>query len=167
MKIQLLTIAATSLFLCACSLVTPSAPDDGQVTLDYLQDVAIFNGQFKAEAKLDTGADNCSMGATNITPLEIDGKKWVRFDLDKRFTGGKVVTLKHRIVRVTEIVRHDSEPQKRYVIKVDMNIKGIHQEVNVSLTDRSGYTKPVLIGRNFLNGYVIVRSSVRKGEGSK
>ncbi len=163
MKIKLLSIAAASLFLSGCSLIAPPDANDGQLTLDYLQDVSILNNQYTAEAKLDTGADNCSMGATNITPLEIDGKKWVRFDLDKRFTDGKVVTLKHRVVRITEIIRHGSEPQKRYVIKVDMNIKGVHQEVNVSLTDRSGYTKPVLIGRNFLNGYVLVRSSTKKG----
>ncbi|MCK5834931.1 MAG: ATP-dependent zinc protease, partial [Lentisphaeria bacterium] len=130
-----------------------------------LHEISIENQKYKCVAKLDSGADNCSMGATKITPFERDGKKWVRFDLDTRLTDGKKVTLEKKVIKTTEIVRHGQTPQKRFVVKLDFTIADIQQNINVSLTDRSGYSKAILVGRNFLNGYILVDSAPIKTEG--
>ncbi len=122
----------------------------------YLENVTIANGSIKTEAKLDTGADNCSIHATDIVELEKDGKKWVRFNVEIN----KVrTTLTRKLIKITHIKRHGSEDQKRYVVKLDMKLGPVNEEVNFSLTDRSKFSVPVLIGRNYLNGNVIVDSS--------
>lgn len=135
--------------------------------LGYLHKVSIENKKYSCIGKLDSGADNCSMGATKITPFERDGKKWVRFDLDERLTGGEKVTLEKKVVKVTEITRHGQKPQKRFVVKLDFTIEDIQQKINVSLTDRSSYSKAILIGRNFLNGYILVDSAPVEDEVKK
>jgi len=160
---KLITTAGLGLILSACSGLGKSSQVNVSGTkmmvLGYLHKVSVENKKYSCIGKLDSGADNCSMGATNITPFERDGEKWVRFDLDKRLTNGKKVTLEKKVVKTTEIARHGQTPQKRFVVKLDFTLAGIQQKINVSLTDRSEYSKAILVGRNFLNGYILVDST--------
>ena len=161
--IKLIAIAAVGAILSSCTGLEKSSQVNvsgtSMVVLGYLHEVSIENKKYSCIGKLDSGADNCSMGATAITPFERDGKKWVRFDLDKRLTDDKKVTLEKRVIKITEIIRHNQKHQKRFVVKLDFTIEGIQQKINVSLTDRGAYSKAILVGRNFLNGYILVDSA--------
>lgn len=106
------------------------------------------------KARIDTGATTTSINALNIKGFERDGKKWVRFDLiDSK---GKSFTKKYPVSRMVNIKRHGAKDQSRFVIKLRVNISSSSQLIDVSLTDRSKFIYPVLIGRNFLNGVALV-----------
>ncbi len=107
------------------------------------------------EARIDTGATTTSIDARNIKPMEMDGKKWVKFELVDRKTK-KTAKDKKPEVKMVSIKRHGAEDQIRYAVKLRINISDLSQYILVTLTDRSKYTFPVLIGRNFLNGVAIV-----------
>ena len=106
------------------------------------------------KARIDTGATTNSIHAENIIPFERDGRKWVRFDL--KGNDNKPVQIKRPIVRMIRIKRHGKEGQERYVVNLRLNIASLSVFSEVSLTDRGQYKYPVLIGRNYLKGNVLV-----------
>ncbi|PHR54315.1 MAG: hypothetical protein COA44_13465 [Arcobacter sp.] len=105
------------------------------------------------KARIDTGAQTSSMDAQNIVAFERDGKKWVRFEVGK---GKKKISIKRPIVKTIKVKRHGEEAQDRYVVNMRLNIASLSHYTEVSLSNRSQYEFPVLIGRNYLQGEVLV-----------
>eukprot|EP01029_Cantina_marsupialis_P021399 TRINITY_DN51191_c0_g1_i1.p2 TRINITY_DN51191_c0_g1~~TRINITY_DN51191_c0_g1_i1.p2 ORF type:complete len:234 (+),score=59.73 TRINITY_DN51191_c0_g1_i1:460-1161(+) len=106
------------------------------------------------KARIDTGATTTSLHALDIKEFERDGKKWVKFKLET--PKGKLIDKSLPVEREVNIKRHGAAVQKRYVIKLRINLGSTSELIDVSLTDRSNFSFPVLIGRNYLNGYVVV-----------
>jgi hypothetical protein len=111
--------------------------------------------KIKMDARIDTGATTTSIDARNIKLVEKDGKKWVKFEIVNRKTK-EVIKVEKPLVRIVNIKRHETESQKRYVVKIRINLGSISQYTAVTLVDRSDYDFPVLIGRNFLSGVALV-----------
>ncbi len=117
--------------------------------------VTIVKAGLTLPARIDTGATTSSLDARDIQKFERDGKKWVRFMLlDRR--SGKKVQVEGRLTRTVEITRHGTDPQYRPVIKLKAALGQVELYREFSLTDRSAFTYPILIGRNFLGGEFIV-----------
>jgi hypothetical protein len=110
------------------------------------------------EARIDTGATTTSIHAKNIVPFERDGKKWVRFEMVKK--DRTLIKVKRPIVKKIKIKRHAEEGQERFVVNMRLNISSFSYFTEVSLTDRSKYKLPILVGRNFLKGNIIVDVSL-------
>lgn len=105
------------------------------------------------EARIDTGAKTTSIDARNITPFERDGKKWVRFVC---VTGENEHIIERKIIKSVLIKGHNKEAQRRYVVDMRLILGEVSQLVPVTLSDRSKYEYPILIGRNFLHDFFIV-----------
>ena len=105
------------------------------------------------KARIDTGAKTTSIDARDITPFERDGKKWVKFSV---YDGKQEYKVERPVFNTVLIKRHGDESQRRYLIKMRVTVAEISQLIPVSLTDRSRYEFPILIGRNFLKDYFIV-----------
>jgi len=131
----------------------------GKLTAGWIEPVRITPGGIVVDGKLDTGATTSSLDCDCITPHERDGKKWVRFGV--RGKGGKVVHLEREVVRKVKIKRHFGQQQERLVVKLGLCIADIYKEVDVTLVDRTGFSYPLLVGRNFLRGQVIVDSDAQ------
>lgn len=116
--------------------------------------VYLPSSKLRLKARIDTGATTTSINALNIKQFERDGKKWVKFDLmdEKNNKHTKKLPLYENI----KIKRHGVEDQIRPVVKIRVNLGSFSKFIRVSLTDRSKFTYPVLIGRNFLNGTTMV-----------
>lgn len=110
------------------------------------------------EARVDTGATTTSVDAREIVGFERDGKKWVRFEMYKK--DGTIIKVKRPVIKKIKVKRHGGEGQERYVVKMRLNISSKSYFVEVSLTDRSQYKLPVLVGRNFLKGNLVVDVSL-------
>jgi hypothetical protein len=89
------------------------------------------------------------MNAHDIQLIERDSKKWVRFYVIDPKTKDKV-KIERPLVRTASIKRHGSENQERPVVHMDMSIGKMRRVVEFTLTDRTKYEYPVLIGRNYL-----------------
>lgn len=121
----------------------------------YIENVKI-NGML-IPAKLDTGADVCSVDAEVLRTYQ-DGKKtYVEFNLinDK----GEKINLTAQRVRVAQIKLRTGGYQERPVVKLNVTIGSISKDVEVNLANREGFEYRVLIGRNFLQYGVLVDSS--------
>lgn len=107
-------------------------------------------------ARVDSGAATSSVSATNITPFERNGKKWVSFTIrhDDEASGFDVEA---PLVRTASIRQASTdESVKRPVVSLTVNLGGLQQEAEFTLTDRSQMTFPILLGREFLQDVVLI-----------
>lgn len=126
---------------------------ENKAIIGQIENVTVAD--WKMKARIDSGATTTSIDARNIKGFERDGKDWVRFELLNRDTN-ETKKLEKPVSRIVEIKRHGAENQERYVVEMKLTLGSINEKVEVSLNDRSDFTFPVLIGRNFLMDRAVV-----------
>jgi hypothetical protein len=142
----------------ALMVALPAVAGEKKV-VGWIEKVRLSPGNFVVHAKLDTGAEYCSLDAANLTEFERQGAPWVRFDLTER--DGRKITLERPLLRTATIKRHYGESQKRPVVKLGVCLGKIYQETEVNLVDRAGFQYRMLIGRKFMEGAVIIDPAAR------
>lgn len=128
-----------------------------KIVVGIIEPIAIGASGIVIDAKLDTGADTCSLNAQNIEMFDRDGGKWVRFDVVS--AKGRRDTLEAPFVRTVRIKRGESSGPPRPVVRLSVCLGNVQREVEVNLANRRRYAYPALVGRNFLAGYVLVDSA--------
>lgn len=123
--------------------------------IGQIEYVDILPEGIRQKARIDTGAETTSIGALDIEYFERDGKSWVKFKVLQR-SSGKTTEFTKRVVRNVKIKRHGAKNIRRPVIKMTLAMGSIKKKIEVSLTNRSKFDFPVLIGRNFLYGDIRV-----------
>ncbi|HSW11561.1 MAG TPA: RimK/LysX family protein [Solimonas sp.] len=98
----------------------------------------------EVEAKLDTGADISSLHAADVELFEREGQNWLRFRINDEVLEQPVA----RRVRIRQ--KNGAEPQERWVVTLDLCIGQTALQADFSLADRSGFSTPVLLGRDVL-----------------
>ncbi len=127
--------------------------------IGWIETVQILPENISLLAKIDTGADNSSLNATD--PIEfMKGKEpWIRFAI--QIEKGEAMTLERPIKRYTRIKRKSGTSLKRAVVLMDLCVGTLFKkDVPVNLADRTGFKYPMLIGRSFLKGSAIVDSAL-------
>jgi hypothetical protein len=126
-----------------------SSGKDKQI-VGWVEYVTILPENLKIKAKLDTGAKNSSLNAVNIVEFKRGEKAFVRFDLIN--WKGRTQTIEAKVIRTAKIKRHQSEPERRQVIRIGICLGKVFKEVEVNLVNRSNFNYQMLIGRSFLKG---------------
>lgn len=122
--------------------------------------ITLVESGLRLEARVDTGAETSSLHATQITPFERDGRRWVRFQLQP-LEDSEPVTLSERVKRTVLIRQIDAPDQRRYVVNLWTRVGDVKEKLSFTLADRSGFDYPILLGRNFLTDTAIVDVSRR------
>ncbi len=126
--------------------------------IGWIETVQILPDNVSLAAKIDTGADNSSLNATDIIEFMQGEKPWIRFSIP--LAAGEAVTLEKPLGRYTRIKRKRGTSLKRAVVLLDLCIGTIFKkDVPVNLANRTGFKYPMLIGRSFLKGSAIVDSA--------
>jgi hypothetical protein len=149
MKFFCLALLSTLAVGIATSLQAGEKPIVG-----WVEQASLYPGNIVLDAKLDTGALNCSLDAENLTYFTRNGAEWVRFDLITK--AGRKHTLERPLVGEANIKRHFHQSQKRPVVRLGVCLGKYYQEIEVNLVDRSGFQYPMLIGRAFMKGNLII-----------
>ena len=127
-------------------------------TMGLIEKAKIYPKGLILDAKLDTGADSCSLHASNIKEFEKDGKEFVKFTIIDRY--GKKQEVEKEVVRHVRIKRLGGESQVRKMIYIGLCLGGVYKIAEVSLVNREKFNYDMLIGRRFLAGDFIVDPSV-------
>lgn len=106
------------------------------------------------KAKLDTGARTSSLDAPGYRVFDKDGAAWVSFELANG--KGEPVAVSVPVTRTVQIRRAGAGVDERPVIELEVCLGGVRGRVEFTLADRSAMTYPVLVGRRFLAGRVLV-----------
>jgi hypothetical protein len=135
------TPVSTSAATIAGWIETITFPDQG-ITLD---------------AKLDTGAVSASLSVTDLERFKRGGKIWYRFTIHG--SDGRTATVEQQTSRMARVMRAEVKDTLRPIVQLKVCVAGQEAVTDFNLTDRSGQEYPVLIGRKFLAGRVLVDSS--------
>lgn len=123
----------------------------------WIEKIKIGDAGILIHAKMDTGADHSSLHAKNIESFERKGKNWIRFEIRNRY--GEKQSIEAKAHRMAKIKRIMGKSQERIVVRLGVCVGKRLMEVDVNLVDRSNLSYPMLVGREFLAGNVIVDAS--------
>lgn len=154
--ISFVTFVFFACHFCSCSEVV-IAEQQNIIQLGWLEQVKLMPADIRMHAKLDTGADNCSIHANNIKRIKKGKKSYVQFEVVNRY--GDRVTFFEPLVRVAKVKTKRGGAQSRAVVRMGICLADTVEYIECNLTDRSNFAYPVLIGRNFLAGNASVNSA--------
>jgi hypothetical protein len=119
-----------------------------------VEKVRVYPGDLLLHAKLDTGARHCSLHVPRMTKFVKNDSPWVRFTVKDR--EGQEFTIERKIVRTAKIKQKNRMLEKRPVVMLGICMGRQYREVEVNLVDRTDFIYPILIGRAFMMGHIIV-----------
>ena len=128
--------------------------EDVKTTVGRVEKVWIKEAGIVLDAKMDTGTLTSSLDAHDMHVFSKNGKVWVRFVLKNTY--GKSITLERLVVRFARFKKQGHDVVRRPVVKLGLCIKRIFRNTEINLSDRQRFTYPMLIGRRFLSGNVVV-----------
>ena len=120
----------------------------------WVEDGWIGTPPIKLKVKLDTGAKTSSIHDAQYREYERDGRPQVSFTLVNN--EGKELKIDAPVVRTASIRRAGAELRERPVIRLALCVAGVTAETEFTMADRSDLRYPVLVGRAFLAGKVLV-----------
>lgn len=127
----------------------------------WVENVEFQPWNIRSKAKLDTGAKTSSLHAKNIEWFEKDNQDWVRFEFSPhtKNSAKKPIIIEVPLERNTLIKQHKQSSTERPVIVLPMILAGKEYQVQFTLTDRSKFIYPILLGRRFLKDVAIIDPS--------
>ncbi len=109
------------------------------------------------KAKVDTGARTSSLHAFWVEAFERDGKAWVRFGIHpEQGSSEQEVTCEAAVLDQRMVRDSGGHEELRYVISTTIEIAGVRQGVEVTLTDRDTMKFRMLLGRTAIRGRYVV-----------
>lgn len=133
-----------------------SLPIFGWLEWSYLEPLHV-----RLKAKLDSGAKTSSLSAIDIERIERDGVSWMRFHVPISANDGgtalaQSIAMELPLQREVLIKRHGERAARRSVVEIGVCLGGAVFLTPVTLTDRSHFNYPLLLGRSALRGRALL-----------
>lgn len=125
----------------------------------YVENVLLGPGDLHLKAKLDSGAKTSSLNTSDLVEFERDGEQWVKFKLIDPSAEEEEVEFERKIERHVRIKQHCNGIERRPVIMMEVQLGTIHVEREFTLSERSESIYQASLGRNILNGLVLIDTS--------
>ncbi len=127
---------------------------DGKMILGQDEYVYVKEANATIVARIDTGASQSSISASDIVEFERNGKKWIRFNI---VHNDRTVEVEAPYVKQTRLRQSSMEEfSYRPVVKLNVKIGDYSTEAEFNLIDRSKMQYALLIGRNLLTDIAVV-----------
>ncbi|MDR4499721.1 MAG: RimK/LysX family protein [Candidatus Scalindua sp.] len=121
----------------------------------YVEHILLCQRNLNLKAKLDSGSKTSSLTAIDIVEFERDGDEWVRFFMIDPVNNEKI-EFEKKIERHVKIKQHGTEDQRRPVVMMEVRLGTIHIKREFSLISRNKSIYQVILGRNFMNGVLLI-----------
>ena len=109
-------------------------------------------------SRIDTGATTSSLDAINIKRFERDGEKWVSFDVENRETKETYHFEKPLAKRIR--IKRIGDDEHRLQVEMDVKMGKEKFKAEFTLAERPHFDYQTLVGRNILNGRMVVDVSL-------
>ena len=114
----------------------------------------------KLHVRVDTGAQTSSLHVDNIEEFTVNDERWVSFDIHPDVHNVDTVVRRKAKVHDTRIVKSSSgDKEQRNVIETNIVLGKETWPIHITLTDRSSMTYLMLLGRQAMDGRVLVDPS--------
>ncbi len=109
------------------------------------------------KVKVDTGARTSSLHAEDITPFTKNGEKYLRFTVHP-IQKDKTISLKceAQLVDRRHVKSSNGAQEQRPVIRTNIKIGEHEWEIELNLTKRDHMGCRMLLGRNAMQGHIII-----------
>lgn len=108
------------------------------------------------DAKVDTGAYTSSLHCHKIDVVSKSDGKYVHFSLfDPEHPSYQDRVFESRLVKIRKVKSSNGTVQKRYTIKEIAKFCGKNRSIELTLTDRSAMKYDLLLGRKFLEHFLV------------
>ena len=115
------------------------------------------------KAKIDTGARTSALHAHDIEVFGPAAKPKVRFNVYPVSGQTQVqMTCSAEIKDRREVTSSNGESELRYVIETTLEVAGQSWPIEVTLTDRSGMTSRMLLGRQALQDHISITATEKR-----
>lgn len=112
------------------------------------------------KARVDSGARTSALHAVNITPFTKSDEAWVRFEVHPLQHNGKTtVFCEAPIVDKRRVKSSSGAAETRYVIKSALTVGDYSWEIEITLTNRDSMGYRMLLGRQAMQGKMLVDPS--------
>jgi len=112
------------------------------------------------KARVDSGAKTSSLHAFNIQKFNRKGETWVSFEVHPiQNVRNTVVRCESRIVDKRRVKSSSGVPETRYVIKVPIHAGDEVWDIELTLANRDSMGYRMLLGREAMNGRMLVDPS--------
>ena len=158
------SFAALCLSLCGYSTQAagnaPSTPQAAPV-FGWVEWTYIEPHHVHLKAKLDSGAKTSSLSAVDVERFTQEGDAWVRFKIPISAADGgtdqpQLIEMESRLEKEVLIKRHGGAPSRRPVVNIGVCLGAQAFATPVTLTDRSRFNYPLLLGRSALRGRALL-----------
>ena len=157
----------TCLLLCGSdkAFADNSKKSDKKVKIGWLEKAYLLKYDFSTRAKIDTGAKNSSLHATDMEYVNVEGespRSRIRFTTVD--TVGNSRTIEADIIREVRIKRSSlssdsAMKESRIEIELEICLAGVKNKIRVNLTNREGMNYRMILGRTALEDTFIVDPS--------
>lgn len=114
----------------------------------------------KLHMRVDTGAQTSSLHVDNIEEFQNNDELWVSFDIHPDVHNVDTVVRRKAKVHDTRVVKSSSgDKEQRHVIQTNIVLGDQSWPIHLTLTDRSSMTYLMLLGRQAMNGRILVDPS--------
>lgn len=122
-----------------------------QTVIGWLETVEVSTESEKLSvlAKIDSGADNSSLHATDIEVFTKLNQNWVTFKTVNN------LVLEAPLIRYAHIKTKNQGLQKRPAVRLQLCLNGVKRAVEVNLVNRQHFKLPLLVGRSALFNVLI------------
>lgn len=131
--------------------------------LGWVENVRLLPSRMLMKAKLDPGARSSAIHAEDVEEFVAqDGRRMVRFTIlqDHDDPVSERVILERPLVREVNIkLRNTDRNDQRLMVRLEFCLAGERHNALFSLTNRRNFNYPILLGREFLRGRILVDSS--------
>jgi len=134
---------------------------DAKQVLGWVENLRLMPGRILMKAKLDSGAKSSALHAENIEYFKKDGRDMVRFTVlqNHQDPASERFIYERPLVREVNIkLRYTSVRDERPAVRLEFCLAGASHNAVFSLTNRSDFNYPVLLGREFLKHDILVDS---------
>lgn len=107
--------------------------------------------------RIDTGAATSSLHVDNIEEFRKNGKRWVSFDIHPDiYNVDRTVRTTVRVKGRKKVKSSSADTEKRIVIDTVLRLGGQEWPIKLTLTNRAEMTYLMLLGREAMNGRLLV-----------
>ena len=113
-------------------------------------------GMYNIMAKTDTGADTSVLHCEDFRVFEKDGHRYITCHIRPHLDEDELLTLTFPVHRERKVKSSFGHTETRHIFITKIRLFDQLYSIKLSLRDRSAMSYPMLLGRNFISGKVLV-----------